>query len=79
MNLVEEVLKRLATGFNGNQHLVPNLKELLVLCHTLVSQNARFLQQTPVRRKPKVKGDAIVQTKRQETAETNHYSHNSYR
>ena len=23
MNLVEEVLKRLATGFNGNQHLVP--------------------------------------------------------
>ena len=77
MNLVEEVLKRLATGFNGNQHLVP--KELLVLCHTLVSQNARFLQQTPLRRKPNVKGDAIVQTKRQVTAETNHYSHNSYR
>ena len=77
MNLVEEILKRLATGFNGNQHLVP--KELLVLCHTLVSQNARFLQQTPVRRKPNVKGDAIVQIKRQVTAETNHYSHNSYR
>ena len=77
MNLVEEVLKRLATGFNGNQHLVP--KELLVLCHTLISQNARFLQQTPVRRRPNVKGDAIIQTKRQVTTETNHYSHNSYR
>ena len=77
MNLVEEVLKRLTIGFNGNQHLVP--KEFLVLCHTLVSQNARFLQQTPVRRKPNVKGDAIIQTKRQVNAETNHYSHNSYR
>lgn len=43
-NLVEEVLKRPATGFNGIQYLVP--KELLVLCRTLVSQNARFLLQT---------------------------------
>jgi U3 small nucleolar RNA-associated protein 20 len=77
MNLVEEVLKRLAVGLNGNQHLVPT--ELLVLCHTLVSQNARFLLQTPVRRKPNVKADAIVQIKRQVTAETNHYSNNSYR
>ena len=77
MNLVEEVLKRVAVGLNGNQHLVPT--ELLVLCHTLVSQNARFLQQTPARRKPNVKGDAIVQIKRQVTVETNHYSNNSYR
>ena len=77
INLVEEVLKRLAGGFNGNQHLVPT--ELLVLCHTLVSQNARFLQQTPVRRKPNVKGDAIVQIKRQVTVEDDHYSNNSYR
>lgn len=77
MNLVEEVLKRLTVGLNGNQHLVPT--ELLVLCHTLVNQNARFLQQTPARRKPNVKGDAIVQMKRQMTAENNHYSNNSYR
>jgi U3 small nucleolar RNA-associated protein 20 len=77
MNLVEEVLKRMAVGLNGNQHLVPT--ELLVLCHTLVSQNAKFLQQTPVRRKSNVKGNAIVQLKRQVTAETNHYSINSYR
>ena len=77
MNLVEEVLKRLTPGLNGNQHLVPT--ELLVLCHTLISQNARFLQQTPVRRKPDVKGDAIVQMKRQVTAENNHYSNNSFR
>ena len=77
MNLVEEVLKRLAVGLNGNQHLVPT--ELLVLCHTLVSQNAKFLQQTPTSRKPNVKGDFIVQIKRQVTAETNHYGNNSYR
>ena len=77
MNLVEEVLKRLAVGLNGNQHLVPT--ELLVLCHTLISQHARFLQQTPTRRKPNIKGDAIVQIKRQVTAENNHYSNNSYR
>jgi U3 small nucleolar RNA-associated protein 20 len=50
---VMNLLKRLATGFNGNQHLVH--KELLVLCHTLVRKSdLRFLQQTPVRRKPNV-------------------------
>ncbi|KAF8957355.1 armadillo-type protein [Flammula alnicola] len=59
MALVDEVLKRIATGLNGNQHLVPT--ELLVLCNTLISQNAKFLQQTPSRRKANHKGDAIVQ------------------
>lgn len=77
MNLVQEVLKRLAVGLNRNHHLVPT--ELLVLCHTLVTQNAKFLQQTPAPRKPDVKGDVIVQIKRQVTAETNHYGNNSYR
>ena len=77
MQLVEEVLKRVASGLNANNHLVPT--ELLVLCNTLISQNARFLQQVPTRKKAGPKGDAIVQMKRQTTSETNHYANNSFR
>ena len=77
MNLIEEVLKRVAGGLNSNKHLVP--KELIVLCHTLISQNAKFLQQAPSRRKGKQKGDAIVQMKRDATTETDHFANNSYR
>ncbi|KAF9461849.1 armadillo-type protein [Collybia nuda] len=77
MNLVEEVLKRISGGLNSNKHLVP--AELLVLCNTLISQNARFLKQAPARRKPNAKGDAIVQVKRQVSADTDHYANNSFR
>jgi U3 small nucleolar RNA-associated protein 20 len=77
MQLVEEVLKRVASGLNANNHLVPT--ELLVLCNTLISQNARFLQQVPTRKKVGPKGDAIVQMKRQTASETNHYANNSFR
>jgi len=77
MQLVEEVLKRVASGLNANNHLVPT--ELLVLCNTLISQNARFLQQVPTRKKAGPKGDAIVQMKRQTASETNHYTNNSFR
>ncbi|KAF9479084.1 hypothetical protein BDN70DRAFT_879151 [Pholiota conissans] len=77
MTLVDEVLKRIATGLNGNQHLVPT--ELIVLCNTLISQNAKFLQQTPARRKNNVKGDAIVQMKRKVANDTDHYGNNSFR
>ncbi|KAJ7756392.1 armadillo-type protein [Mycena maculata] len=77
MQLVEEVLKRVTNGLNANKHLIPT--ELLVLCHTLISQNARFLKQAPVRRKGRAKGDAIVQIKRQVAEETDHYANNSFR
>ena len=77
MGLTEEVLKRVATGLNSNPHLVP--PELLVLCNTFISQNAKFLQQTPSRRKQSVKGDAIVQTKRKVQTDVDHYPNNSYR
>lgn len=76
-NLVEEVLKRISSGLNSNKHLVP--AELLVLCNTLITQNARFLKQTPARRKANAKGDAIVQTKRNVVVETDHYANNSFR
>ncbi|KAF8991462.1 armadillo-type protein [Cyathus striatus] len=77
MQQVEEVLKRITIGLNSNKHLVPT--ELIVLCHTLISQNARFLQQAPVKKKGPGKNDAIVQTKRLVTVDSDHYSNNSYR
>ncbi|KAJ7707727.1 armadillo-type protein [Mycena rosella] len=77
MQLVEDVLKRITSGLNANKHLIPT--ELLVLCHTLISQNARFLKQAPMKRKGRPKGDAIVQIKRQVVEESDHYSNNSFR
>ncbi|KAJ7637747.1 armadillo-type protein [Mycena polygramma] len=77
MQLVEDVLKRVTSGLNANKHLIPT--ELLVLCHTLISQNARFLKQAPIKRKGTAKGDAIVQIKRQVAEETDHYANNSFR
>jgi U3 small nucleolar RNA-associated protein 20 len=76
MQLVEEVFKRIASGLNGNRHLVPT--ELVVLCHTLISQNAKFLKQTTPK-KPTPKGDAIVQLKRGVDADVDHYANNSFR
>ncbi|KAF7330551.1 DRIM domain-containing protein [Mycena venus] len=49
MQLVEDVLKRVTSGLNANKHLIPT--ELLVLCHTLINQNAKFLKQAPIKRK----------------------------
>ncbi|KAK2463026.1 hypothetical protein APHAL10511_004681 [Amanita phalloides] len=77
MNLVDEVLKRIAGGLNSNKHLVP--KELIVLCHTLISQNSKFLQQVPERQKGKAKNDAIVQMKRDPPVGRDHFATNSYR
>ncbi|KAF8901183.1 armadillo-type protein, partial [Gymnopilus junonius] len=77
MGLVEEVLKRIAAGLNSNKHLVET--EFLALCNTLISQNAKFLQQMPSRRKNNVKGDHIVQMKRKVAADVDHYSSNSFR
>ncbi|OSX61435.1 hypothetical protein POSPLADRAFT_1144486 [Postia placenta MAD-698-R-SB12] len=76
---VDDILRRIAGGLNANEHLVP--KELLVLCHTLISQNAKFLKEAPqVRRKGgKVRDDAIVQTKRKVERDLDHYANNSFR
>jgi U3 small nucleolar RNA-associated protein 20 len=77
MGLVDEVLKRITVGLNGNQHL--DATELLTLCNTLISQNAKFLQQTPLRHKNSVKNDVMVQVTRQVTTQSNHYADNSHR
>ena len=77
MQQVEDVLHRIAGGLNANQYLVP--KELLVLCHTLISQNARFLTQVPKRSNGKGKRDAIVELKRNMVEQSDHYANNSFR
>jgi U3 small nucleolar RNA-associated protein 20 len=77
MGLVDEVLKRITVGLNGNHHLVAT--ELLTLCNTLIGQNAKFLQQTPSRRKNSIKNDVKVHVKRHMTIESDHYAENSYR
>ncbi|KAH9925892.1 armadillo-type protein [Epithele typhae] len=80
MQQIEELLKRIAGGLNSNAHLVPS--ELLVLCHTLINQNAKFLKEAPKhqpRGKGKRKDDALVQTKRQVTMDQDHYANNSFR
>ncbi|KAI0262194.1 armadillo-type protein [Gloeopeniophorella convolvens] len=76
---VEDVLRRIAGGLNSNEHFVP--KELLVLCHTLISQNSKFQKQAtkPERKGKKAKGDAIVELKRNPEAANDHYAVNSFR
>jgi U3 small nucleolar RNA-associated protein 20 len=77
MQKVDEVLGRIATGLNANKHLDPS--NLLVLCHTLISQNAKFLTEAPQVKRPKhkVKAEFAVQIKRDVPKEGDHYAHNS--
>ncbi|KAK0476052.1 armadillo-type protein [Armillaria novae-zelandiae] len=79
MQLVDEVIKRITTSLNVNSHLIPT--ELLLLSHTLITQNAQFLKETPSRKKTKsnVQDDVVVQLKRQVAVENDHYGSNSYR
>lgn len=79
MQQVEDVLRRIAGGLNANQHLTP--KELLVLCHTLISQNARFLKQVPKVTQVRGKGkrDVVVELKRNMVEDADHYANNSFR
>lgn len=79
MLIVDEVLRRMAVGLNANAHLAPS--ELLVFCHTLISQNARFFKENVKlqKRRSKKVNDAVVQLKRKIEPESDHYSHNSWR
>ncbi|KAG8814140.1 U3 snoRNP protein, partial [Serendipita sp. 399] len=78
MQHVDETLKRIASGLNSNALLDP--PALLSLCHTLVSQNAKFLQEKPnIGSKKQGKKDFIVQTKRDLPQAAQHYAQNSYR
>lgn len=79
MQQAEDLLRRIATGLNANQHLTP--KDLLILCHTLISQNAKFLKQVPkaASANGKTKGDALTEMKKHLTVQADHYANNSFR
>ncbi|KAK1236291.1 U3 snoRNP protein [Marasmius sp. AFHP31] len=77
MQLVEDVLKSVANGLNSSSHITST--DLLSLCHTLITQNSRFLQANAPRPQKKAKNHVIVQTKRQEAADMDHYANNSFR
>lgn len=75
---VDEVFHRITTGLNANPRL--SSPELLLLCHSLISQNAKFLKEAP--RRPKAHGkksDAIVQLKRKVATDANNFANNSFR
>lgn len=78
MQQVEDLLRRIAGGLNANQHLTP--KDLLVLCHTLISQNAKFLKQVPkAAANPRSKEETLTELKKHLTVEADHYGNNSFR
>lgn len=73
---VDDLLRRIAGSLNANEHLVP--AELLVLCHTLISQNAKFLKNVP-KRDGSEKDIGGIQMKRKVDQEIDHYANNSFR
>jgi U3 small nucleolar RNA-associated protein 20 len=77
MQKVDDVLRRVASGLNGNAYLTPS--QLLVLCHTFLSQNAKFLRQESGRPAKRRKTDFDVQMKRTDTANEDCYANNSHK
>lgn len=81
MNLVDEVLRRIATGLNANPRLSP--QDILVISHSLITQNAKFLQEAPRLKKKdrKVHRDVAVDLKVRRVVErvSDHYATNSFR
>ena len=80
LQLVDDVLKKIAGGINSNERISPS--DLLSLCQTLITQNAKFLQAVPAIKKNKSKrgqDSAIVQLKRTSHVDSNHYANNSFR
>ena len=76
---VDDVLRRVSSALNSNEHLGP--KELLVLCHTFISHNSKFQKQVVkvVQKKKRAKGNAIVELKRNPVVSEDHYAVNSFR
>lgn len=78
MQKVDDTLRRIASGLNANEHL--QVTDMLALCHTLISQNAKFLQGGQHQPNKRKKSNVNVQMKRpQAEANTDAYTNNSYR
>lgn len=77
MNKVDDVLRRVATGLNSSTHLTP--PDILILCNTFISQNAKFLRQHARPKPNRKKTDVDVQTKREVETNDDCYANNSFR
>lgn len=80
LQLVDDVLKKIAGGINSNERVSP--VDLLSLCQSLITQNAKFLQTVPVMKKNRSKkgeDSVIIQLKRTSHVDQNHYANNSFR
>ncbi|KAK0522958.1 U3 snoRNP protein [Tilletia horrida] len=92
MRVVDDALRRIASGLISNPHIEPHT--FLILCHSLISGNSRFLQsKTKTAAKAKGKAAAAVTaegidnvdvlSKRKaiesQRADANHYSRNAFR
>ncbi|KAH9007602.1 armadillo-type protein [Lactarius deliciosus] len=78
---VDDALRRIAGGLNSNDYLVP--KELILLCHTLISQNSK-LQKHVVkverkRKRKRAKDHVIVEPKGHTGITDGHFIVNSFR
>ncbi|KAI9465208.1 armadillo-type protein [Lactarius psammicola] len=76
---VDDALRRIAGGLNSNDHLVP--KELITLCHTLISQDSK-LQKYMIkveRKRKRAKEDIIVEPKGHAGVADGHFTVNSFR
>jgi len=79
MAKVDDALRRIAGGLNSNEHLVP--KELMFLCHTLISQNSK-LQKHVVkveRKRKRAEEDVIVEPRGHLGIPDDHFAVNSFR
>lgn len=80
LQLVDDVLRKIAGGINSNERIPPS--DLLSLCQSLVTKNAKFLQAVPAIKKNRFKrggNSAIVQLKRTSHVDSDHYANNSFR
>ncbi|GJJ08423.1 hypothetical protein Clacol_002639 [Clathrus columnatus] len=77
MQSVDDVLRRISTGLNANEHI--SNAEFLSLCHTLIEQNSHFLRENRIHKGAKVPKNFAVQTKRQLEKEDDYFSVNKHR
>lgn len=79
MQLVDDVLRRISSGLNANEHV--SGPDYLSLCHTLIQQNSQFLKDAPrsIASNDRRRKGFIVQMKRRQDNQDNHYAHNSFR
>jgi U3 small nucleolar RNA-associated protein 20 len=76
---VDDALRRITGGLNSNDYLVP--KELILLCHSLISQNSKLQKQVVKveRKRKRAKEHVIVEPNGHTGTADGHFTVNSFR